>query len=134
MSGGRPPSQPLTPPSEAASIVALHWTPEQALAVFECLQALRQALERSELFLIKPSLSELGTLAGEEISEPEHLVQTASRLLRGSRCRAIMVSLGAQGALLASRDGIEQISAPNVRKVSTVGAGDSLSMAQRGLI
>jgi 6-phosphofructokinase 2 len=91
--------------------------------------ALRQALERSELFLIKPSLSELGTLAGEEISEPEHLVQTASRLLRGSRCRAIMVSLGAQGALLASRDGIEQISAPNVRKVSTVGAGDSLLAA-----
>jgi hypothetical protein len=24
--------------------VPLHWTPEQALAVFECLQALRQAL------------------------------------------------------------------------------------------
>ena len=25
-------------------IVPLHWTPEQALAVFECLQALREAL------------------------------------------------------------------------------------------
>ena len=40
------PSQPLTPPSAAASASALplHWTPEQALAVFECLQALREAL------------------------------------------------------------------------------------------
>jgi hypothetical protein len=31
-----------TPP--AAIAVPAHWTPEQALAVFECLQALRQAL------------------------------------------------------------------------------------------
>ena len=44
MSGGTAPSQPTTPPGEAASIVPLHWTPEQALAVFECLQLLRQAL------------------------------------------------------------------------------------------
>ena len=34
----------MTPPSAAASALALHWTPEQALAVFECLQALREAL------------------------------------------------------------------------------------------
>ena len=38
-----PPSQPrLT--STAASPIPRHWTPEQALAVFECLQLLRQAL------------------------------------------------------------------------------------------
>ena len=28
----------------ATTIVPLHWTPEQALAVFECLQAMREAL------------------------------------------------------------------------------------------
>ena len=45
MSGGQPPSQPLTQPTAApASIVPLHWTPAQALAVFECMQALREAL------------------------------------------------------------------------------------------
>jgi hypothetical protein len=33
---------PLTP--IAVSLVPRHWTPEQALAVFECLQVLRQAL------------------------------------------------------------------------------------------
>jgi hypothetical protein len=33
---------PVTPP--AAPLIPQHWTPEQALAVFECLQALRQAL------------------------------------------------------------------------------------------
>jgi hypothetical protein len=33
------------PPTSAAQCpIPRHWTPEQALAVFECLQALRQAL------------------------------------------------------------------------------------------
>ena len=33
----------INPPAPAV-VVPLHWTPEQALAVFECLQAMRQAL------------------------------------------------------------------------------------------
>lgn len=37
-----PPSAPHT--STAAALIPRHWTPEQALAVFECLQLLRQAL------------------------------------------------------------------------------------------
>ena len=40
-------SKPSTPTHTApapAGLVPLHWTPEQALAVFECLQAMRQAL------------------------------------------------------------------------------------------
>ena len=32
------------PSSTAASVIPTHWTPEQALAVAECLQAMRQAL------------------------------------------------------------------------------------------
>ena len=38
------PSAPSTTPPASAGVVPRHWTPEQALAVFECLQALRQAL------------------------------------------------------------------------------------------
>jgi 6-phosphofructokinase 2 len=88
--------------------------------------ALQQAVQVGGLFLIKPSLSELSMLAGTEISEPEQLAQAASSLIRTGACAAILVSLGAQGALLASADRVERISAPNVKKVSTVGAGDSL--------
>ena len=33
----------INPPAPAV-VVPLHWTPEQALAVFECLQAMRRAL------------------------------------------------------------------------------------------
>ena len=35
---------PAPPTSTAASLIPKHWTPEQALAVFECMQLLRQAL------------------------------------------------------------------------------------------
>ena len=31
-------------PSAPAVVLPLHWTPERALAVFECLQAMRQTL------------------------------------------------------------------------------------------
>ncbi len=33
-----------SPSSSASSVLPSHWTPEQALAVAECLQAMRQAL------------------------------------------------------------------------------------------
>ena len=34
----------MTTPNEPSPAVPRHWTPEQALAVFECLHALREAL------------------------------------------------------------------------------------------
>ena len=39
-----PSSSASTTTPASAPVVPRHWTPEQALAVFECLQALRQAL------------------------------------------------------------------------------------------
>ena len=33
-----------TAPSDSLWVVPTHWSPEQALAVFECLHAMRQAL------------------------------------------------------------------------------------------
>ena len=38
------PSPSSTTPPTPAVVVPAHWSPEQALAVFECLQALRQTL------------------------------------------------------------------------------------------
>ena len=38
------PSDASAPPAAAGIAVPAHWSPEQALAVFECLQALRSAL------------------------------------------------------------------------------------------
>ena len=38
------PAPPATSPPPPTPVVPLHWTPEQALAVFECLHAMREAL------------------------------------------------------------------------------------------
>jgi hypothetical protein len=39
-----PQGQTMTAPNNAAPLVPTHWSPEQALAVFECLHGLREAL------------------------------------------------------------------------------------------
>lgn len=87
---------------------------------------LRQGLDVGGLLLIKPNLNELSALAGVALREPEQLNRIARGLLADGRCEALLVSLGAEGALLASADRLERIAAPRVNKRSAVGAGDSL--------
>lgn len=88
--------------------------------------ALRQALAVGGVLMIKPNLSELSALVGEEISEPQQLARIAQGLVRDGQCETVLVSLGAAGALLASDGLSERIAAPSVPRRSTVGAGDSL--------
>lgn len=91
--------------------------------------ALRQALDSGGVFLIKPNIEELSALAGVEITEPEQLAGIGRELIAAGKCSAMLVSLGAQGALLVSAGLTERIAAPTVRKRSTVGAGDSMLAA-----
>ena len=92
-------------------------------------EVLRRGLAEGGLFLIKPNLEELAALCGVDILEPQQLNQVAAQLLDGGRCEAVLVSLGAQGALLATTELVERIPAPPVKKLSSVGAGDSLLAA-----
>lgn len=87
---------------------------------------LRQALDFGGLYLIKPNLNELRALSGEDIDDSDQLIGVARGLVEAGKCAAVLVSLGPQGALLATRELSERIIAPTVRKLSTVGAGDSL--------
>jgi 6-phosphofructokinase 2 len=87
---------------------------------------LRQGLDVGGLLLIKPNLNELSARAGVAIREPEQLNRIARDLVAGGRCEALLVSLGAEGVLLASADRLQRIAAPRVKKRSAVGAGDSL--------
>ncbi|GAB6389797.1 1-phosphofructokinase family hexose kinase [Stutzerimonas marianensis] len=91
--------------------------------------ALRQMLDIGGLLLIKPNLDELSAMLGEAISGPEHLNQVAQDLVAAGRTEAVLVSLGAQGALLVTAEVCERIPAPTVPRRSTVGAGDSLLAA-----
>lgn len=88
-------------------------------------EVLRQALDIGGLFLIKPNFNELRALSGEDIDDSDQLVGVVRGLVEAGKCAAVLVSLGPQGALLVTRELTERITAPTVRKLSTVGAGDS---------
>ena len=88
-------------------------------------EALQQAV-RAGVYLLKPNLGELSTLTSQQAitaPEQEHLAQ---QLIGQQRAEVVVVSLGAQGAMLVTTDGVEYIAAPTVPKKTTVGAGDSM--------
>ncbi len=90
--------------------------------------ALKAAFGRG-IFLIKTDLLEsqiLQEIIGQSIKEPERL---AKAILQNHGAEIVIVTLGADGALLASAEEILRIPAPKVGVVSPVGAGDSFVAA-----
>jgi len=90
--------------------------------------ALKAALG-SGVTLIKPSIGELEGLVGCELRDPRELERAAMGLVRAGAAEMIAVSLGAAGALLATRGGVLRKPAPEVPVRSAVGAGDSFVAA-----
>ena len=81
---------------------------------------------RAGVFLIKPSLREMQALTGKNLETEAEQDAAAIKLVEWGQCAAVVVSLGADGVLLASRDGCERFSSPDVEVQSRVGAGDSM--------
>jgi 6-phosphofructokinase 2 len=75
--------------------------------------------------LLKLSLGELEFLTGRELQGPQAREQEVLKLLGSGAARMIAVSLGRDGALLATSDGVIQVPAVKVEERSAVGAGDS---------
>ena len=88
-------------------------------------EALQEVLTEG-IFLAMPNLGELGRVVGIETLENESADEAAQQLIREGKAEVIVVSLGAQGAYLITEDIKEYIPAPTVKKLSTVGAGDSM--------
>lgn len=87
--------------------------------------ALRHAAEIGA-FLLKPNLSELQDLAGRELSGEGDQLEAARELVAEGKSAVVVVSLGAAGALLMTKDGHDYIRTPIVPIRSKVGAGDSM--------
>jgi len=88
--------------------------------------AAMQAAVGEGVFLLKPNLGELSALVGETQLEINQVDDAALEIIGKNICEVVVVSMGAQGALLVTKDGFEHIPAPMVLKKSTVGAGDSM--------
>ncbi len=85
---------------------------------------LRAALGRG-LALIKPSLREFEALMGTALPDAADQDAAALRLVRAGAAARVAVSLGAEGALLATADGVLRRPAIPVPVKGAVGAGDS---------
>lgn len=85
---------------------------------------LRETLARSRVFLVKPSLGELEELVGRKLDEAGVYRETAALVERGA-ADFVVVTMGIEGAVLASADGLMRMRAIHVSTRSAVGAGDS---------
>ena len=77
------------------------------------------------VFLVKPSRRELGEHVGATLDTDQSQVDAATSLLDEGSAEFVALSLGAAGAVLASKAGIIRLPVPRVHVRSTVGAGDS---------
>ena len=88
-------------------------------------EALKDAVDKS-VFLIKPNLGELSALVGKEYLNPGEIIAAARQIIEKGKCQAVVVSMGAEGALLVTKSLERKIGPPVVDRKSTVGAGDSM--------
>lgn len=87
--------------------------------------ALQKVLEKG-VYLVKPNIGELAKLIGVERIETNEVEAAARKLIEKGFAEIVVVSLGAQGAVLVTATQTEFVAAPDVIKKSTVGAGDSM--------
>ena len=76
--------------------------------------------------LVKPSLAELETVIGRRLATEEDEVVAAHALVARGYAKAVLVSLGARGALLVSKTEECRYPAIPVTVRSNIGAGDSM--------
>lgn len=76
-------------------------------------------------WFIKPNEQEISTLLGRPISTHDDAISVARELVAMGVAEEVMISLGALGAVFASKDSAFTVLVPDIRPLSTIGAGDS---------
>jgi 6-phosphofructokinase 2 len=122
VSGSLPPG---VAPDFLATIASLSQEVGARLIVDTSGDALKQAVDQG-VHLLKPNLGELSKLIGVESLEMDLVDEAAIELVSKGKSDIVVVSMGPKGAILVTKDVVEQVPAPAVKKLSTVGAGDSM--------
>ncbi|GAB2880176.1 1-phosphofructokinase family hexose kinase [Nocardioides pacificus] len=94
----------------------------------EPLAAVVAGLTTAAPHLMKPNAEELASLTGDAVESLENDPRAAARaalVLVERGVRSVLVTLGAQGAVLVRADGVWQATPPPIELASTVGAGDA---------
>ena len=92
-------------------------------------EPLRAALRHGGLFLAKPSRGEFEELVGRPLPDNESLIAAAAATVADGGTELLAVTLGRDGAVLATSAGASFVSAVAVDTRSAVGAGDSFLAA-----
>ncbi len=122
LSGSLPRGLPIESYSDALALAG----EKQARVVLDTSgEALKLGLGQGGVFLAKPSLGELESLIGRTLDDPEEQEAAALDLVRRGCVRILTVTMGGEGALLATESGTLRLAAPKVEARSAVGAGDS---------
>ena len=96
-----------------------------ARLILDISMAMRHAPLRGT-YLMKPSIHELSVMLGCAIESVAETIAAARSLIAGGRTEVVVVSLGAEGALLVTDALAEHFEALEVPAKSAVGAGDSM--------
>jgi len=91
--------------------------------------ALAEGLAGGDVLLVKPSLGELRALVGEPLASEQAIAQAAMAIVERGQAQYVAVTMGDNGALLASLSGPLRLPAIPVETRSAVGAGDSFLAA-----
>jgi 6-phosphofructokinase 2 len=86
-------------------------------------EALKKGIQISP-DIIKPNVHELSRLVGRELGDINEIINTALTYC-DQGIRTVLVSMGARGILLASKEKRFLAVPPKVKVVNTIGAGDS---------
>jgi 6-phosphofructokinase 2 len=81
---------------------------------------------KENVFLIKPNINELATLAGLDSIAIEDVPNVAKEIIASEKCEAICVSLGAKGAMLITKDSVNIITPPKVNTISNHFSGTKI--------
>ncbi len=85
-----------------------------------------QHLTGGNVFLLKPSVRELRECLGRELRDEAEQVAASRELIERGCAHNVLVSLGAEGALLVTADGAQRYPAVVGPPGSGVGAGDAM--------
>ena len=75
--------------------------------------------------MIKPNTDEIGQLLGRKVSTESEIIKAAQELYKRG-IKIVVISLGAQGALMLSDEGTFRATPPKIEVINPVGAGDTL--------
>ena len=78
------------------------------------------------VYLVKPNLKELSQITGKSTVNQKEQEEVALSLVENNKAEFVVVSLGPNGAMMASKEGVFHQIPPLVETKSTVGAGDSM--------